>query len=124
MYAAALYPNATREEVQAETGWDIEFADDLETTPESKAEELRLIHEDLDPDEMYTNQPSKRNPQFGELPTARSQSRHGRSVILIPARSLVVLNASSYSSSGNDGPSAGERSMFFAIAIARRQLES
>jgi glutaconate CoA-transferase subunit B len=56
MYVAALHPNATREEVQAETGWEIEFADDLETTPEPKAEELRLIREDLDPDEMYTDQ--------------------------------------------------------------------
>ncbi|WP_435073533.1 CoA-transferase subunit beta [Halorubrum sp. HHNYT27] len=56
MYVAALHPNATREEVQDETGWEIAFADDLGTTPEPMEEELRLIREDLDPDEMYTDQ--------------------------------------------------------------------
>jgi glutaconate CoA-transferase subunit B len=56
MYVDSVHPNATREEVQAETGWEIEFADDLETTPEPEGEELRLIREELDPDEMYTDQ--------------------------------------------------------------------
>ncbi|ELY38935.1 CoA-transferase subunit beta [Natronorubrum tibetense] len=56
MYVDSLHPNASREEVRAETGWEIEFADDLGTTPEPYEEELRLIREDLDPDEMYTDQ--------------------------------------------------------------------
>jgi len=56
MYVDALHPDATREEVREETGWEIAFADDLGTTPEPEAEELRLIREDLDPDEMYTEQ--------------------------------------------------------------------
>lgn len=56
MYVDNLHPNASRAEVRAETGWEIEFADDLETTPEPNEEELRLIRENLDPDEMYTDQ--------------------------------------------------------------------
>ncbi|KYH24983.1 coenzyme A transferase [Halalkalicoccus paucihalophilus] len=56
MYVDTLHPNASREEVRAETGWEIEFADDLGTTPEPNEEELRLIRENLDPDEMYTDQ--------------------------------------------------------------------
>jgi glutaconate CoA-transferase, subunit B len=56
MYVDTLHPNASREEVRAETGWEIEFADDLGTTPEPNEKELRLIRENLDPDEMYTDQ--------------------------------------------------------------------
>ena len=56
MYVDALHPNATRDEVRERTGWEIPFAEDLGTTPEPMDEELRLIREDLDPDEMYTDQ--------------------------------------------------------------------
>jgi glutaconate CoA-transferase subunit B len=54
MYVDALHPDATRGAVREATGWEIAFADDLGTTPEPTAEELRLIREELDPDERYT----------------------------------------------------------------------
>lgn len=55
MYVDSLHPESSREDVLEHTGWDITFADDLQTTPEPSAEELRIIREELDPDEQYTD---------------------------------------------------------------------
>ena len=49
-----LHPGATVEAVRATIGWEPRIADDLATTPEPTAEELRLIRVELDPDGAYT----------------------------------------------------------------------
>ncbi|OIB58781.1 CoA-transferase subunit beta [Natrialba sp. SSL1] len=56
LYVDSLHPSATRDDIQSKTGWEIEFADDLQQTPEPTDEELRLIREVLDPEELYTDQ--------------------------------------------------------------------
>ena len=54
MYVDTVHPSADPEEVQASTGWDLRFADDVgETTPPTE-EEIRLVREDLDPKGVYT----------------------------------------------------------------------
>ncbi|EMA03110.1 CoA-transferase subunit beta [Haloferax denitrificans] len=54
LYVETLHPGVTREEVQAATGWEIRFADDVTATPTPDADEIRLIREELDPDGVYT----------------------------------------------------------------------
>ena len=49
-----LHPGTTIEAVRATIGWEPRIADDLATTPEPTAEELRLIRVELDPDGAYT----------------------------------------------------------------------
>jgi glutaconate CoA-transferase subunit B len=53
MVLAAVHPGVAVDEVRAATGWDLQVAGDLETTPDPTAEELRLIREELDPDGVY-----------------------------------------------------------------------
>jgi glutaconate CoA-transferase subunit B len=53
MVLAAVHPGVTVDDVRAATGWDLKVADDLESTPDPTAEELRLIREELDPDGVY-----------------------------------------------------------------------
>ena len=49
-----LHPGATVAAVRDTIGWQPRIADDLATTPEPTAEELRLIRVELDPDGSYT----------------------------------------------------------------------
>ncbi|KAA0009778.1 CoA-transferase subunit beta [Billgrantia pellis] len=45
LVVVSLHPNVTREEVIEATGWEIRFADVLETTPEPSARELEVLRE-------------------------------------------------------------------------------
>jgi glutaconate CoA-transferase subunit B len=54
MYLASLHPGISLEEVQENTGWDLDVGDDLQETPAPTGEELRLIREELDPAGAYT----------------------------------------------------------------------
>ncbi len=54
MVLASLHPGATVEQVQAQIGWKLAVADDLQTTEPPTAEELRLIREELDPQRLYS----------------------------------------------------------------------
>jgi glutaconate CoA-transferase subunit B len=49
-----LHPGATLEAVRDTIGWQMRISDDLATTSEPTAEELRLIRVELDPDGAYT----------------------------------------------------------------------
>jgi glutaconate CoA-transferase, subunit B len=53
MRLEAVHPGVTVEDVRAATGWDLQVAADLATTPDPTAEELRLVREELDPDGVY-----------------------------------------------------------------------
>ena len=53
-YVDTIHPSADRESVQAATGWDLRFADDVTETPTPDADTVRLIREDLDPEGVYT----------------------------------------------------------------------
>lgn len=50
MVLSSIHSGVTVEEVQAEVGWPLKVADDLEVTREPEVEELRLIREELDPE--------------------------------------------------------------------------
>jgi len=54
MTVTSLHPNVTRDAVQANIGWAVRFADQVETTAPPNAEELRLIREELDPQRLYS----------------------------------------------------------------------
>ncbi len=54
MVLASLHPGATVEQVQAQVGWKLAVAPDLQTTEPPTAEELRLIREELDPQRLYS----------------------------------------------------------------------
>ena len=41
----SLHPNVTREEVIDATGWEIRFADQLDSTPAPTAEELEILRD-------------------------------------------------------------------------------
>ncbi|MBL1421262.1 MAG: CoA-transferase subunit beta [Alphaproteobacteria bacterium] len=41
----SLHPNVTREQVQNSVGWQVSFADNLETTPEPTTNELNVLRE-------------------------------------------------------------------------------
>ena len=49
MQVESVHPGVTREDVQANTGFELLFADPLPTTPEPTDEELRLLREEVDP---------------------------------------------------------------------------
>lgn len=52
-YVDQLHPGVEREQVQAATGWDLQFADDVgETRPPSRTA-VRLIREELDPEDVH-----------------------------------------------------------------------
>ncbi|HEV8719831.1 MAG TPA: CoA-transferase [Candidatus Binatia bacterium] len=53
MQLSALYPGVTVDEVKAEVGWPLRLAGKMEEVDPPKAEELRLIREELDPGAMY-----------------------------------------------------------------------
>ena len=53
LQVSALHPGAILEEVKANTGWDIKVAKDLGQTLPPDAEELRILHEELDPTGIY-----------------------------------------------------------------------
>ncbi|MGQ4878046.1 CoA-transferase subunit beta [Billgrantia sp. LNSP4103-1] len=45
LVVVSLHPNVTREDVIEATGWEVRFADALETTPEPSARELEVLRE-------------------------------------------------------------------------------
>ncbi len=49
----ALHPGRSVEEVRANTGWDIKVAAELRVTAPPTEDELRILHEELDPDGIY-----------------------------------------------------------------------
>jgi glutaconate CoA-transferase subunit B len=49
MQVESLHPGVTQEDVRANTGFELLFADPLPTTPEPTDEELRLLREEVDP---------------------------------------------------------------------------
>ena len=49
MQVESVHPGVTREDVQANTGFELLFAEPLPTTPEPTDEELRLLREEVDP---------------------------------------------------------------------------
>ncbi|HEX5148606.1 MAG TPA: hypothetical protein VFW02_05955, partial [Candidatus Limnocylindrales bacterium] len=50
----SIHPGATLDEIRATIGWAPRIAPALATTPAPRAEELRLIREELDPVGAYT----------------------------------------------------------------------
>lgn len=54
MYVESVHPRSSREDVAGATGWNIRFADPLETTEPPSEDDVRLIREELDPEGMYT----------------------------------------------------------------------
>jgi glutaconate CoA-transferase subunit B len=50
---ASLHPGATLEQARANTGWPLRAAATLAQTDPPSAEELRILHEELDPDRIY-----------------------------------------------------------------------
>jgi len=49
----ALHPGKTAQMARENTGWDLKVADDLRFTEKLTAEELRILHEELDPNGIY-----------------------------------------------------------------------
>jgi len=50
---AALHPGATVEQALQNTGWDLKSVPDIRYTDHLKEEELRILHEELDPQGIY-----------------------------------------------------------------------
>lgn len=48
-----LHPGATVEQAKANTGWDLQVANELRTTLAPSDEELRILREELDPQGIY-----------------------------------------------------------------------
>jgi glutaconate CoA-transferase, subunit B len=53
MQLVALHPGATAEQVQANTGFELLVAEDLQVTGQPTEHELTVLR-DLDPDRLYT----------------------------------------------------------------------
>ena len=49
----ALHPGATAEQARLNTGWDLKVASNLRVTDQPTREELRILHEELDPQGIY-----------------------------------------------------------------------
>jgi glutaconate CoA-transferase subunit B len=49
----ALHPGATAEQARQNTGWGLKVSTDLRLTEPPSREELRILHEELDPDSIY-----------------------------------------------------------------------
>ena len=49
MQVESLHPGVTREDIIANTGFDLPFADQLRVTAEPTGEELRLLRQEVDP---------------------------------------------------------------------------
>ncbi|GHB12923.1 hypothetical protein GCM10007159_39040 [Modicisalibacter luteus] len=45
LVVTSLHPGVTREQVQEATGWELRFADQLESTPEPSDKELEVLRE-------------------------------------------------------------------------------
>ena len=45
LVVTALHPGVTRDDVIEATGWEIRFADQLDTTPEPTAQELEVLRD-------------------------------------------------------------------------------
>jgi glutaconate CoA-transferase subunit B len=54
MMLSSLHPGVTPETVQAEVGWPLAVAPDLETPLPPTEQELRLIRQELDPGQLYS----------------------------------------------------------------------
>jgi glutaconate CoA-transferase subunit B len=54
MQPASLHPGVAADQVRVATGWRIDVAAGLPTTPAPTADELRIIRSELDPDRVYT----------------------------------------------------------------------
>ncbi|MBM3130154.1 MAG: 3-oxoacid CoA-transferase [Chloroflexi bacterium] len=52
MQVESLHPGITRDDVRANTGFEILFADPLATTPEPTDEELQILREEVDPQRL------------------------------------------------------------------------
>ena len=50
---AALHPGVTFEQARQNTGWDLKSVPDIRYTDHLKEEELRILHEELDPQGIY-----------------------------------------------------------------------
>jgi len=50
---AALHPGCSFEQAQANTGWALKQAEELEVTSAPTEEELRILREELDPQRIY-----------------------------------------------------------------------
>ena len=50
---AAVHPGTTIEQVKENTGWQLRVADEIRVTDPPTPEELRILHEELDPDGIY-----------------------------------------------------------------------
>ena len=50
---AALHPGVTYDQVQANTGWLLKQTPDCSVTQPPRADELRIMREDLDPQGIY-----------------------------------------------------------------------
>ncbi len=53
LIVTALHPNVTFEQVQENTGWQVKQSSDFVVTEPPKEEELRILREELDPQEIY-----------------------------------------------------------------------
>jgi glutaconate CoA-transferase subunit B len=53
MVLAALHPGRTAEEARSNTGWDLKVASRVMITDEVTENELRILHEELDPTGIY-----------------------------------------------------------------------
>lgn len=53
MVLTSLHPGCSIQQVRDNTGWDVQISPDLGTTAVPKAEELRIIREDLDPTHLF-----------------------------------------------------------------------
>ena len=53
MILSALHPGVQVDQVKENTGWDLKTAADLRVTEPPSDEELRILHEDLDPQGIY-----------------------------------------------------------------------
>jgi acyl CoA:acetate/3-ketoacid CoA transferase beta subunit len=52
MRTVSLHPGVTKEEVLAKTGFAVEFSGEVRETRVPEDEELRLIREDIDPENL------------------------------------------------------------------------
>ncbi|MDQ0000607.1 CoA-transferase subunit beta [Pseudarthrobacter sulfonivorans] len=50
---SAVHEGVTVDKVRANTGWDLQIADDLAITPQPTVEELRLLRTEIDPRRVY-----------------------------------------------------------------------
>ncbi len=55
----AVHPGRSAEEARANTGWDLKVAADLRVTEPPTDEELRILHEELDPTGIYVQRGEK-----------------------------------------------------------------